>query len=140
MTSDTNTDQLARQFRRCQTLMQSYAVDLDRARMELIASRAREVTFAAQQDAALQRVAELTHRLACIHAEQARLGNLPNTESTPSAPPDAHLQAEIMRLLQNRDEAHLLRQSLSWRITRPLRALRRPRRTLRILLTRMTGR
>jgi hypothetical protein len=49
---------------------------------------------------------------------------------------EAGLRAEIALLTQHRDEARVLRQSLSWRLTRPLRALRRPRRTLRILLDR----
>ena len=85
------------------------------------------------------RVALLEQVLAELQTEPPRL--------TPPAPTqaamgpetgEAGLRAEIVRLQQHCNEAHLLRQSLSWRVTRPLRALRRPRLTLRILLDRLT--
>jgi uncharacterized small protein (DUF1192 family) len=117
---------------RCQT------VDLDRARLELVATQARATAFARQQEAALLRVAALEQAVARLQGEQARLTALLPAEGMGSpVMDDANLRAEIALLVQHRDEAHRLRRSLSWRVTRPLRALRQPRVTLRILLDRL---
>ncbi len=100
--------------------LQMLASDLDRAKHELAAERARTAAFAAQLEQALARLAE---------------------RDRPAPPPPAGetevaLRAEVAALLQHREEARLLRASTSWRITRPLRALSRPGYTLRVLLGR----
>lgn len=130
-------DALVRELRQCRHLSQIRAVDLDRARSELAATRAKAAAFANQLGEALLRVAALSDAVARLQAEQARLTALLHAQAGPGHMPETDLQAEIALLLQHRDEARLLRQSLSWRVTRPLRALRRPRRTLRILLGRL---
>jgi len=55
---------------------------------------------------------------------------------TPEVSPPVVTPAELVRL---KDEMAALRASTSWRITGPLRALKRPRRTLRILLGQAPG-
>jgi hypothetical protein len=128
---------LLRELRQARHISQCRAVDLERAQLELAATRARTAASASQQEAAVQHVVTLEQALLRLQAEHARLSALL------SAPPvaslmtsEAGLQAEIALLAQHRDEARILRQSMSWRVTRPLRALRRPRRALRILLDR----
>ena len=96
------------------------AADLDRARRELAAERARTAAFAAKLAGAEGRIAALD-----------RAGPMPSAPETEGA-----LRAEIAALLHHREEARLLRASSSWRITRPLRALSRPGQTVRILLRR----
>ena len=82
-------------------------------------------------------MAALEQTLARLQAEQARLTALLSAEATKRPVARDDLRAEIALLTQHRDEAHRLRQSLSWRVTRPLRALRQPRLALRILLDRL---
>jgi chromosome segregation ATPase len=139
MTSPQDRDALTRELRQCRHLSQIRAGDLDRACAELAATRARATAFANQLEQALQRVAALSDSVARLQAEQARLTALVHARGETGDTTESDLQAEIARLLQHRDEARMLRQSLSWRVTRPLRALRHPRRTLRILLDRLSG-
>jgi hypothetical protein len=127
-------DSLLKALRQARQISQCRAVDLERAQLELVATRARTAAFASQQEAAVWRVVMLEQTLLRLEAEQARLIAL--LSAPPVAAGEAGLQAEIALLTQHRDEARVLRQSMSWRVTRPLRALRRPRRTLRILLDR----
>jgi hypothetical protein len=130
-------DALLRELRQVRHISQCRAVDLERAQLELAATRARAAIFASQQEAALQRVLTLERALLSLKAEQGRLtALLPTPPIARLVTSEAELRAEIALLTQHRDEARILRQSLSWRVTRPLRAVRRPRRTLRILLDR----
>ena len=126
-------DALTRALRQARHIARCQAVDLDRARLALAATQARATAFVRQQDAALLRVAWLEHSVARLEAEQARLTAL----LAAGAKCQANLRTEIALLAQHRDEAYRLRQSLSWRVTRPLRALRQPRLTLRIVLDRL---
>ena len=128
--------ELARQLRQCRQMSQSQAVDLDRAKSEIGAARARAAAFAGQLDEALLRVATLEEALARLQAERDRLAAQPPAREAMSQDIEASLRAEIETLLRHRDEAQVLRQSTSWRVTRPLRALRRPKHVLRILLGR----
>ena len=130
-------DALVRALRQARHLSRCQAVDLDRARLELMATQTRASAFARQHEAALLRVAALEQTLARLQAEQARLTALLSAEATERPVARDDLRAEIALLTQHRDEAHRLRQSLSWRVTRPLRALRQPRLALRILLDRL---
>ena len=98
--------------------LQMAATDLDRARQELIAERARTAAFAARLSEA-----------ACLAASDHAAG-------PSSSVNEVALQAEVAALLHHREEVRLLRASTSWRITRPLRALGRPAQTLRILFRR----
>jgi hypothetical protein len=126
-------DAVARALRQARHIARCQAVDLDRARLELAATQARATAFARQQEAALLRAAALEQAVAGLQAEQARLTTL----LLAGAMCEANLRTEIALLTQHRNEAYRLRQSLSWRVTRPLRALRQPRLTLRILLDRI---
>jgi hypothetical protein len=131
-------DALARALRQARHISRCQAVDLDRARLELAATQARAAVFARQQEAALLRVTVLEQAVALLRAKQARLSALSQAGAMGSPMMSgANLRAEIALLAQHRDEAHRLCQSLSWRVTRPLRALRQPRLTLRILLDRL---
>jgi dsDNA-binding SOS-regulon protein len=123
-------DALVQPLRQARHIIRCQAVDLDRARLELAATQARATAFARQLDAALLRVAWLEQSVARLEAEQGRLTALLLAGATD--------EAEIALLARHRDEAHRLRQSVSWRVTRPLRALRQPRLALRILIDRLT--
>jgi hypothetical protein len=116
---------LVRQLRQARHIAQCREADLDRARSELVATRGRAAAFASQHAALLRRLAALEQPVA------------QRPEAASPVTNEAELRAEIARLEQHRDEARLMRTSLSWRVTRPLRALRRPRRTLRILMDRL---
>ena len=127
-------DALVRALRQTRHLSRCQAVDLDRARLELAATQARAAAFARQHEAALLRLSALEQAIARLQAEQAKLtAPLPAEATGSPATGEAELRGEIALLAQHRDEAHRLRQSLSWRVTRPLRALRQPRLALRIL-------
>ena len=119
-------DESTRDRRRLQHLSEAQSTDLSRASAELVAMRERSSAIARELDAALDRVAAglggLDRSRAETAAVQARLA-----EEQGAATSTAHEQ---------RQELGLMLRSTSWRITRPLRALRRPRRTLRILLGR----
>jgi hypothetical protein len=128
---------LAKALRQCRHLSRMRATDLDRATAELAAMRIRATAFARQQEQALLDLALTTDVIAGLQAEQARLAALLRTEADARRHTEALLRAEIAALLRHRDEARMLRQSISWRVTRPLRAIRRPRTTLRILISRM---
>ncbi len=81
------------------------------------------------------RVAVLEQAMAQLEAENIRLHTLMGTAGSGALLTNtADLHAEVAKLAKYRDELHHLRQSFSWRATRPLRALRQPRLTLRILL------
>jgi FkbM family methyltransferase len=99
---------LRKQLRRMQHEVEAYAVDIDNARAEL-----REMHQ--QRRAMHQQRRELTDQLSATAAE---------------------LQAGLPLLQRLQQELDLVYRSTSWRITRPVRALARPRRTLRILLER----
>lgn len=86
--------------------------DLVRALAELAAANGRASAFASQLEAALRRVAVLEAALA--HAEAERDER------------DATLRETEEGLREARHETDRLVQSASWRVTRPLRALRRP--------------
>ena len=135
---DTGDDALVRALRQARHISRCQAADLDRARLELAATQARAAAFARQQEAALLSVAALEQTVARLQAEQAKLtAPLPAEATGSPSTGEAELRGEIALLAQHRDEAHRLRQSLSWRVTRPLRALRQPRLTLRILRARL---
>jgi uncharacterized damage-inducible protein DinB len=125
MSGGPDDEALVRQLRQARHIAQCREADLDRARSELVATRARAAAFASQNAAAARRLA------ACEQAVAER------REAASPVTNEAELRAEIARLEQHRDEARRLRASLSWRVARPLRALRRPRRTLRILIDRL---
>lgn len=130
---------LLRALRQAQHISRCQAVDLERAQLELAATRIRATAFARQQETTLLRAGRLEQALLRLQAEQARMTTLLSAQAVANPVSDDGLRAEIALLVQHREEARLLRQSLSWRVTRPLRALRRPRRTLRILLARFVG-
>jgi predicted transcriptional regulator len=128
---------LAKALRQCRHLSQMRATDLDLAVAELAASRSRATTFARQQEQALLHLASREEAVARLQAEQARLAAVRRSEEEARHHTEAALRAEIEELLRHRDEARMLRQTISWRVTRPLRAIRRPRTTLRILIRSM---
>ena len=99
--------------------LQMVVTDLDRAKQELTAERARTAALAA-------RLIEASCRAATDQA----------APPTPSAA-ELALQAEVAALLHHREEVRLLRASNSWRVTRPLRALGRPAEVVRTLLRRL---
>ena len=70
-----------------------------------------------------------------LHAADARIAQLTATVGLLNERVAAEANDKAS-LLQHRDEAERIRRSSSWRITRPLRALVRPTRTLRTLLGR----
>ncbi len=127
---ETDRAALVRELRQARHIARCQAADLDRARSELVATRARAAAFARQQVAAARCLA--TPEPAVAAPQPA-----PCHPVASSVTDEAGLRAEIARLERHRDEARLLRASLSWRITRPLRALRRPRRTWRFLIDRL---
>jgi hypothetical protein len=128
---------LAREHRQCRHVAQVRGVDLDRAKLELAATRSRASAFASQLDAALLRVAVLEDVVAGLQAELIRLAALRRTEDETRRETAAVLRAEIAALLLHRDEALRLRESTSWRVTRPLRALKRLQETLRAMIRRV---
>ena len=130
-------EQLARQARQNRHMLDSATGDLARATAEIAAMRDRAAAFARQLDAALLRAAEAEEaanrtRAELSHADAAMQAREQARDHQRQAA-EAMLRAEIGTLARHRDEASLLRQTTSWRITRPLRAFRRPGRTLRIL-------
>ena len=129
-TSSRERDEILRRLRQCRNCLESKAVDLERAAWEISAMRGRATAFADQLDATLLRVVELEQTVAKAMTEQAGIVTQLHTLENIGRVTEAELRAEIEAL---RDDAHILRQSTSWRITRPLRALRRSGRTLRML-------
>ncbi len=105
-------------LRQLRHALQMAEADLERAKQELTAERARTAAFAA-------RLSEAPRAAENDHAAD------PATSATELA-----LRAEIASLVPYRDEVRLLRASTSWRVTRPLRALSRPAQALRALLGR----
>jgi FkbM family methyltransferase len=105
----TELDKTGKQLRRTEILAQSQAIDLERAYTELVAMRERGKALVATMEA-------------------SGTGDLPSDRiSEPYPTPSTEgLASEIARIYA----------STSWRLTRPLRALKRPRRTLQILLGR----
>lgn len=106
-------ESLTSELRRLQRVAQTRATDLDRAHAEMIAMRERGQALGVELDAAAMR---------CLLVER-------DAQSLMAA--KAHSEAEAESLgLQLQD----VFASTSWRITRPLRALARPRRTMNIVL------
>ena len=122
-----------RDKRRLQHLVEAQSTDLSRASAELVAMRERSSALALELDAALDRVAAVLGLADRSRAETAEA----QTRCTEA---QARLAAEQAAALSTahaqRQEVGLMLRSTSWRVTRPLRALRRPRRSLRILLGR----
>jgi hypothetical protein len=115
------------------------ATDLSRATAELAAMRARAAAFARGEQQALRRLALLDAGMTRFQAERERLAARLEAEGEARASAEAALRAQIAALLGHRDEARILRQTISWRITRPLRAIRRPRTTMRRLIRYVFG-
>lgn len=128
---------LAREQRQYQHVSQVRGVDLDRARLELAATRSRASAFASQLEEALVRVAVLGDLVARLQGELTTLAALRRAEEETRRETETFLRAEVETLLRHRDEAEILRQSTSWRVTRPLRALKRLQVTLRTLVRRV---
>ena len=115
--------------RRLQQLAEAQSTDLVRASAELVAMRERSSALARELDAALDNVAGMGGALDRSRAETAEIQSR-LAQGKDSAATIAH---------EHRQELGLMLRSTSWRVTRPLRALRRPGRTLRILLGRSPG-
>jgi hypothetical protein len=126
--------ELTRRLRQCRHTAQSLTADLTRARTEIVAAHGRAASLAAQLDAALLRTATLAEAVARL--EEAVLKEPLPVQPAASFTVEASLRAEIEALSHHRGEAQALRQSTSWRLTRPLRALAQPGRVLRALLGR----
>ena len=91
--------------------------DLRRARLELAATRADASALATRLHEALLHSAELDETVARQQDTRAT--------SHLDRAGEQRLHLEIQALQHHRAEAHAMRHSLSWRITRPLRGLRR---------------
>lgn len=98
---------LSAQLRRTELAAEAQSVDLNRAKLELIAMRERCQALALELDAA-----SMTTISAAVK---------------PQAKEDDPITQQLERVYASR----------SWRITRPLRALARPRRALRLLLSKI---
>ncbi|WP_428392568.1 hypothetical protein [Lichenicoccus sp.] len=118
---------------------QALQVDLDRSIAEMVALRQTAIRLNGELDDSLRQARadreQLHEATEQLHAATAQIAQLTAmigllTERAATA------AGETATLLQHRDEAERLRQSSSWRITRPLRAVVRPTRTLRTLFRR----
>jgi FkbM family methyltransferase len=116
----------ARQLRQLHHIAEARATDLGRASAEIIMIRQRSATMAADLDTALSREAAMHAQLAQAGLETAALAAHLHGK--------AHAMAVEVEL--GRQQIHRLQHSTSWRITRPLRALKRPGRSMRILFGR----
>jgi FkbM family methyltransferase len=109
-------------LRRTNLAAEASSLDIGRARAELRAMHARCRSLAAR----LGQITSQDVSLSKIDSHQTPLDQTGGQESSPQI------------LLELSEQLRRVYQSTSWRITRPMRALKRPRRTLRILLGRPT--
>jgi FkbM family methyltransferase len=111
-------------LRRSKLAAEASSLDIGRAREELRAMHARCRGLIAQ----LGQISSQQMSLSQMDSQQTSLDRTGSQETTLNQIDSQQILLEISEQLR------LVYLSTSWRITRPLRALKRPRRTLRILL------
>jgi FkbM family methyltransferase len=113
-------------LRRAQLAAEASSLDIARARAELRAMLARCRSSIAQ----FGQIASQEVSLSQLNNQPTPLDQTGNQETSPSQIDSQEILSELSEQLRQ------VYHSTSWRVTRPMRALKRPRRTLRILLGR----
>jgi seryl-tRNA synthetase len=111
-------------LRRAQLAAEASSIDIARARAELRAMLARCRSLIAQ----FGQITSQEVPLSQIDSQQTSPDQSGSRETSSSQIDSQQILSEISEQLRQ------VHNSTSWRITRPMRALKRPRRTLRILL------
>lgn len=120
-------DSLTTQLRRIEAVAKAQTIDLSRAHAETIAMRDRGEALAAELEATVMSSLRAERYTQDLVAMKSQLVTQLATQ----------LEVQSINFLNTSQRLESVYASNSWRITRPLRALARPRRTLRFVLARL---